>query len=60
MGIVYYIVTKCLVVKISIDFDMIHYIIIFEVVSFFMIFNEFDFMFLLMYCYFKSIKLIFS
>ena len=50
MGTVYYIVTKCLVVKISIDFDMIHYVINLEVVSFFMIFNEFDFVFLLMYC----------
>ena len=43
-----------------IGFEPIHYAISLDVVSFFMIFSDFDFMFLSMYCYFELIKLFFS
>ena len=33
-----------------IDFESFHYAINLDVVSFFMVFNDFDYMFLLMYC----------
>ena len=43
-----------------IGFDLIQYVINLDVVSFSMVFNDFDFMFLSMYCWFESINLFFS
>ena len=42
-----------------INFKLIHYAIDLDVVSLFMVFNDFDSMFLSMSCYFESMKLFF-
>ena len=52
---------KCVGLTIKyIDFELIHCVINLDVVSLFMVFSDFDYMFLSMYCYFESIKLFFS
>ena len=43
-----------------IGFESIHYAINMDVVSLFMIFSDFDYMFLLISCLFESMKLFFS
>ena len=43
-----------------IGFESIHYVINLGVISSFIVFNDFDYMFLSNYCYFESIKLFFS
>ena len=46
----------CSIIK-CISFESIYYVINLDVVSLFMVFSDFDFMFFSMYCSFESIKL---
>ena len=48
----------CSIIK-CIDFEFIHYASNLDIVLSFMIFRDFDYMFLSMYCQFESMKLFF-
>ena len=52
---------KCVGTTIKyIDFESIHYTLNLDDVSSFIVYNDFDYMFLSIYCWFESIKLFFS